>query len=103
MNGLPSSLGVDLVEIKKAKSFYERHKENLSSFFTAREILEIKESKKPHVELALCLAAKEAVFKARGAVKTRVGMLRFRRSRLGRKTFQLSFIKKKDYVIALAS
>jgi len=89
VNGLPSNLGIDLVEIKKAKSFYDRHKENLGSFFTAREVLEIKQSKKPHVQMALCLAAKEALFKARGIGKARAGI-------------QLSFIKKEDYVIALA-
>ena len=81
-------LGVDLVEIKKAKSFYDRHKENLGSYFTKREILEIRRSKKPHVQMALALAVKEAMFKARRARSSR--------------SVRLSFVKKKDYVIALA-
>ena len=61
-----SLLGVDLIEIKKAKSFYESHKDNLASFFSRREIAEIHKDKKSHEKLAVLLAAKESVFKALG-------------------------------------
>lgn len=57
-------IGVDLVEIKKAKLFFERHRANLRSLFSKREIRYIKTNKKPYEKLALLLAAREAVFKA---------------------------------------
>ena len=100
------SLGVDLVEVKKAKSFYESHKGNLDFFFTKREILKITESRKPYEKLALYLAAKEAVFKA--LKNSQVGMLSFRNIGITekkqgglsfKKNFQLSFSKWKKYVV----
>ena len=103
MSSLSSSpLGIDLVEIKIAKSFYTRHKKDLASFFTRREVSEIKRSKRPYVQMALTLAAKEAMFKARRAGNFRAGMLSFRGIRLGQKGFRVDFVRRKDYVIALA-
>ena len=61
------SLGVDIVELKKAKDFYRRHKKRLGSFFCPAEIRYIQpKSRNPHVRLAEVLAAKEAFFKSRG-------------------------------------
>jgi phosphopantetheine--protein transferase-like protein len=57
-------LGVDLIELKKAKSFYRACKKRLSSFFSDTEIGYIRRSKKPHESFAILLAAKEAAFKA---------------------------------------
>jgi phosphopantetheine--protein transferase-like protein len=57
------SIGVDLVEIKKARSFYARHHRSLADFFSASEIAFLKKSPRPHERLAVLLAAKEAVFK----------------------------------------
>ena len=51
-------IGVDLVELQKAKAFYETHKGHLRAFFTAGEIRKIRQSQKPHEKLALYLAAK---------------------------------------------
>ena len=58
------SNGVDLIEIKKAKRLYKAHKNRLDSFFSLREIAYIKTSERPHENLAILLASKEAVFKA---------------------------------------
>lgn len=57
-------LGVDLVEIEKARGFYARHKKRLSTFFSAEEIRFIRRHGKTAEHLALVLAAKEAAFKA---------------------------------------
>ena len=57
-------LGIDLVEIKKAKSFYILHKNRLATFFSGEEISYIEKNKKPYEALAVLLAAKEATFKA---------------------------------------
>ena len=63
-NKLP--LGIDIVEVKKAKSFYAAHGHNLASLFFPDEVRRIRRSKAPHETLALFFAAKEAVFKAMG-------------------------------------
>lgn len=109
-------IGVDLVEIRKARVFYETHKDHLRAFFTAGEIQKIRQSKKPHEKLAVYLAAKEAVFKALRA--RRAGFLGFRNigvvekrkklsfrlgENLGRavypSSYNLSILKKKEYVV----
>jgi len=58
------SLGVDLVEIKKARRFYARHRAKLSEILTESEIMFCRRAKKPYERLAALLASKEAVFKA---------------------------------------
>jgi phosphopantetheine--protein transferase-like protein len=60
-------LGIDLIEFKKAKSFYRAHRDALSSFFSIEETGYIRQSPKPHECLALLLSAKEAVFKTLSA------------------------------------
>ena len=57
-------LGVDLIELKRAKRFYRTYKNRLGSFFSDTEIGVIQRSKKPHESFAILLAAKEAAFKA---------------------------------------
>ena len=57
-------LGVDLIELKRAKSFYCACKNRLGSFFSGTEIGVIQRSKKPYESFAILLAAKEAAFKA---------------------------------------
>jgi phosphopantetheine--protein transferase-like protein len=56
-------LGVDLVEIEKARGFYARHKNRLFAFFSPGEIRYIRRGKTAE-RLAILLAAKEAAFKA---------------------------------------
>ena len=68
-----SSLGVDLIELKKAKAFYSAHQDRLPAF--------IRKSKRPVEALAFYLAKQEAVFKASS------------KSRL-----QFSYFKTKKYV-----
>jgi phosphopantetheine--protein transferase-like protein len=65
---------VDLVEFKKARAFYQAHKDFLvksssakSGYFKKSEISKIMSSKRPHECLAVLFAAKEAVLKWLGA------------------------------------
>ena len=69
-------LGIDLVELKKAKSFYNTHKHRLNSFFSSKEISYIQKALWPHEALGILLAAKEAVFKA--LPRTGAGIAAFR-------------------------
>jgi len=58
-------LGVDLIELAKARAFYRRHQRALGSFLTAAEAGYVRRGpEEPHVRLARLLTAKEAVFKA---------------------------------------
>ena len=101
-------LGVDLIELQKAKNFYRTHKDGLNSFFNDKEILYIRSSKRPHEALAALLAAKEAVFKALPALGT--GIAAFRNIEISHeKGNQFSFpglklqvFKEKKYVVAHA-
>ena len=54
----PMTLGVDLIELKKAKTFYLAHRKRLPAF--------IRRSRRPVEALAFYLAKKEAVLKASG-------------------------------------
>jgi len=111
-------LGVDLIEIDRARSFYRAHKNNLHSFFSPKEISEIRRCRKPHEKLAVRLAAKEAVYKA--LEHRRAGLLNFRdisvsqtkenrlsvkigktlsTSNAGKLGLRLLFLKKKGYVV----
>jgi phosphopantetheine--protein transferase-like protein len=111
------SLGIDLVEFKKAKTFYGSHQTNLRTFFTRGEINQIRRNKNPHKKLAVILAAKEAVFKAISPdgkwlgftdITILAGPQRDVRFRLGRRFhptsrrlgWKLECIQKKDFVIA---
>ena len=60
------TLGIDLVELRKAQLFYRRHRKQLHSFLTSRETSFIRKNQKPYERLAVILAAKEAVLKAIG-------------------------------------
>ena len=51
------SLGVDLIELKRAKAFYLAHRDRLPA--------SVKKSRKPVEALAFYLAKKEAMLKAR--------------------------------------
>lgn len=59
-------LGVDMLEWKKAKSFFDAHRGNLDRFLCSTEASFVLSSPKPHESLALILSAKEAVFKSLG-------------------------------------
>lgn len=113
-------LGVDLVEIQKAKDFYRAHRDRLKDWLAPEEISYIRESRKPYESLAVLLAAKEAVFKALsrpwmgpfgfGDIQIVPGKnkvsCRFRgpfEPFDGKKRFTLSFYKDKRYVVALCA
>ena len=57
------SLGVDLVELKRAKAFYLAHRDRLPLF--------IRKSKRPVEALAFYLAKKEAIYKAQNRSRLR--------------------------------
>ncbi len=69
-------LGIDLIELKKAKGFYLAHKDHLDSYFSPEEIAYIQQCRKPHENCAVLLAAKEAAFKALSRLGT--GLVVFR-------------------------
>jgi phosphopantetheine--protein transferase-like protein len=80
---LPSrnpSVGVDIVEIKKAAAFYRRHKKRLKQLFTETEMIFI--LKNPAPNLAIVLAAKEAVYKALPAEAGTMGPSGFKNIRI---------------------
>ena len=91
------SLGVDLVEIKKAKKFYQTHRHHLVSFFSKTEVSSIRRSKKPYERLALLLAAKEAVFKSLDLPW--MGPGGFRKIVCEQKKLHLSYLVTKNYVV----
>jgi phosphopantetheine--protein transferase-like protein len=59
-------LGVDILEWKKARSFYETHRLRLSEWLTDAERKFVEEKKHPHQAFAVVFAAKEAAYKAIG-------------------------------------
>lgn len=64
---LSPSIGVDLLEFKRVKSFYEAHRDSLDSVLDAAEVAYVRHrGTKPAERLARVLAAKEAVYKALG-------------------------------------
>ncbi len=113
-------LGVDVVELGKAKTFYETHQDRLSVFLTKSERNYVQRSSRPHVTLALFLAAKEAGFKA--VRPAWVGVMPFRdievvprknrpfslrlkgqikQATRSRAPLELLFSQEKDHVVAL--
>lgn len=108
------------MELGKAKTFYETHRDRLSQFLTTSERNYVQGSFHPHVTLALFLAAKEAAFKAvrpawAGVMpfrdieviprKNRPFALRFRGQMKQavpfRTSLELLFSQEKDHVVAL--
>ena len=60
------SVGVDMLEWKKARAFYKAHREKLATFLCPAETGYVQSSHRPYESLAMILSAKEAVFKAIG-------------------------------------
>ncbi len=61
-------VGVDLVEIERAKAFYRAHHSRLDAYFSGEEIAFVKRAhRRGHERLAVLVAAKEAAFKALGS------------------------------------
>lgn len=101
MGRLYTTLGVDVVEFRKAKSLYRNHSDRLSYFLTKPETDFVKRDKQPHVALAMLLGAKEAAFKA--ARPAWLGTTPFKDIRVlsSRKRFspQFSFLKQNKFVV----
>ena len=101
-------LGIDLIEIKKARRFYRAHEDRLGSLFSKKELRTIRRSKKPYERMAVLLAAKEAVFKAlrapwmgpAGFREIRLVPVSRRRPQFKGVRFRLAFENTKNYVIA---
>ena len=60
----PFSVGVDLIELKKVRSFYQKHRTRLGAFLSAYELRRVKQSANPVQILAEIFAVKEALYKA---------------------------------------
>lgn len=102
-------LGVDLVEIRRARQFYQIHGPRLGSLFDTSEISFIRSQRVPHVGLAQLVAVKEAVFKA--AVAKGAGLEAFRRihvrvrgnvfsATVGRRKLRVRVWEEKNFVVA---
>ncbi|MCG3177212.1 MAG: hypothetical protein MOGMAGMI_02180 [Candidatus Omnitrophica bacterium] len=77
------SLGVDLVELPRARRFVREHASRLNGYFHPSEIRILNEHRDPARGAAVVLAAKESVFKATpGSVW--MGVDGFRRVRVSR-------------------
>lgn len=101
------SLGVDLVEMKRARDFYRAHKTRLPEFFSAPELSYVRASRRPYERVAALLAAKEAAFKASG--RAWMGISGFRSIRLSVKRGRLwwrgralGIFSNRDFVVACA-
>lgn len=68
MGGVKPSflLGVDILEWKKARSFYLAHRERLHRWLSPEERRFVETRQRPHEAFAMIFAAKEAAFKAIG-------------------------------------
>ena len=111
-------LGVDMLEWKKAKAFYDAHREKLARFLCPTEMVFVRTSRKPYKSLAMILSAKEAVFKTLGiswmglsgfrCIQILPGKSRFSfrlkgdlQKKLSRKTLlEISFAKSRRHVVA---
>ena len=60
------SIGVDIVEWEKAKTFYETHRARLGTFLSTTEKRFVEDGRAPYRALAMIFASKEAVFKTLG-------------------------------------
>lgn len=82
------SLGVDLVEIERAREFVREHRGRLARYFHPSEMRILRAHRDPARGAAVLLAAKECAFKAQpGAVW--MGVDGFRRIRIARKDGRL--------------
>ncbi len=100
----PYFLGIDAVEFKKARKFYRTHRSRLTEFFSPNEVSYIEKNNKKEENLATLLAAKEAVFKAKGDAW--MGPSGFQTievvdedKKIGFKDWTMSVIRKKHLVI----
>lgn len=99
------SLGVDLVEYRKAREFYKNHQNRLESFFNSKEIRFISRHRSPYKNLAKLLAAKEAAFKA--GHEPWMGTEGFKNIQIlsssRKRNFKIRFVNSKDHVVALCA
>lgn len=103
-------LGVDLLELKKARHFYKRHENRLAGLFSADEMKFMGDGKLAYKRCAMLLAGKEAVYKAIGGVRSAVeGFEKISLSQCGgqlfykhknKKRLTLDFISTKNFIIA---
>ena len=110
-------LGVDILERKKALSFYRKHHQRLGELFCPAELAFMEASRKPAETFAMIFSAKEAVFKSLGA--SWMGPSGFRQIQILPKEnfsfrltgglkknfsvktpFRISFKKNRDYIVA---
>lgn len=106
-------LGIDLIEIKRAKAFYNKHKNRLTSVLNMDEARFIKKGPKPYENCAMILAGKEAAYKALGGLKSNLANfqdvnLTVRQNKFlvktkSKKKLEIDFIKTNHFIIASCS
>ena len=96
------SLGVDLIEFKRVKSFYKEHRASLGLFFDRWEVAYVQNSRKPYVALAELLGAKEAVYKALGGCVRELRVVSGKQEKIFFKGLQISFFRNKKYLVVKA-
>lgn len=62
----PVKVGIDLVEVEKVRKVFEGRRSLQETTFTAQELRDLLTYPDPYIHLAVCFAAKEALFKALG-------------------------------------
>lgn len=103
--------GVDILELAKARDFYNRHKSRLSDIFSEEEKCFIEKGTLPYKRCAMILSGKEAVYKAIGASRSKISSFEKVRLRFDKKKelfyqpkpnqkLKLEFITTKNFVIA---
>ena len=97
----PSSpLGVDILEWKKARSFYQRHRGRLERWLTPVERRFIDNKDKPHEAFAMIFAAREAAFKALGKDCRIVPLSGTRFGVAGRAKLEVTVSRHRRHVVA---
>lgn len=106
-------LGIDLIEIKKAKAFYNKHKNRLSSILSSEEARFVQKGPRPHENCAMVLAGKEAAYKALGGLKSNLADFqdvslsvyknKFLVKTKSKKKLEIDFIKTNHFIIASCS
>lgn len=102
------TLGIDIVELKTAQSFYDRHRGRLTEFFTEREMHFIEGGPRPAVRFAMLWAAKEAAMKSLGfpalgpadLAEIEIEAEGRQKAVVSKAGLGISFIHKKEFVVA---
>lgn len=93
-------LGVDILEWKKARSFYKTHSARLAEWLSEDERRFVEKKQKPHEAFAMIFAAREAVFKALGEERGLVPVSSGRFAVRGKKNLEVTVRRHRRHVVA---